>query len=139
MVWWVGLGVLSSVGLGSGMHSGVLFLFPHLLKVSLHFVVQDAARVRKHFKGNLLNDCTSVTESDIDAAVQICLAAEKCGSLGFDVRSDMWNSSEGFLCDVNQSGQVTYWSLLKKVQSTSLHIILAPYIPGKYSGLSQVV
>ena len=34
-VWWVGLGVLSSVGLGSGMHSGVLFLFPHILKVSL--------------------------------------------------------------------------------------------------------
>ena len=70
----------------------------------------------------------SLTEFDIDAAVQICLAAEKCGSLGFDVRSDMWNSSEGFLCDVNQSGQVTYWSLLKKVQHTWLHIQIAPCI-----------
>eukprot|EP00922_Rhytidocystis_sp_ex-Travisia-forbesii_P032196 GHVS01047894.1.p1 GENE.GHVS01047894.1~~GHVS01047894.1.p1 ORF type:complete len:466 (-),score=68.72 GHVS01047894.1:1256-2653(-) len=29
-VWWVGLGVLSSVGLGCGMHSGLLFLFPHI-------------------------------------------------------------------------------------------------------------
>lgn len=29
-VWWVGLGVLSSVGLGTGMHSGLLFLFPHI-------------------------------------------------------------------------------------------------------------
>ena len=34
VVWWVGLGVLSSIGLGTGMQSGVLFLFPHMLKVS---------------------------------------------------------------------------------------------------------
>jgi membrane protein YqaA with SNARE-associated domain len=33
VVWWVGLGVLSSVGLGTGMHSGVLFLFPHIIQV----------------------------------------------------------------------------------------------------------
>jgi len=33
VVWWVGLGVVSSVGLGAGMHSGLLFLFPHMLKV----------------------------------------------------------------------------------------------------------
>ena len=32
-VWWIGLGVLSSIGLGTGMHSGMLFLFPHILKV----------------------------------------------------------------------------------------------------------
>lgn len=35
IVWWVGLGILSSVGLGSGLQSGVLFLFPHIIKVSL--------------------------------------------------------------------------------------------------------
>ena len=33
VVWWLGLGVLSSIGLGTGMHSGLLFLFPHILKV----------------------------------------------------------------------------------------------------------
>lgn len=33
VVWWVGLGVLSSIGLGTGLHSGMLFLFPHILKV----------------------------------------------------------------------------------------------------------
>lgn len=33
--WWIGLGVLSSVGLGTGVHSGILFLFPHILKVCL--------------------------------------------------------------------------------------------------------
>lgn len=29
-VFWLGLGILSSVGLGTGMHSGILFLFPHV-------------------------------------------------------------------------------------------------------------
>lgn len=33
VVWWVGLGVLSSVGLGTGLHTGMLFLFPHIFKV----------------------------------------------------------------------------------------------------------
>lgn len=32
-IWWVGLGVLSSIGLGTGMHSGILFLFPHIARV----------------------------------------------------------------------------------------------------------
>ena len=35
IVWWVGLGVLSSVGLGTGMHSGILFLFPFLFSSTL--------------------------------------------------------------------------------------------------------
>lgn len=35
IVWWTGLGILSSIGLGSGLQSGVLFLFPHVIKVCL--------------------------------------------------------------------------------------------------------
>ena len=38
-VWWLGLGVLSSIGLGTGMHSGLLFLFPHIF-----FVVASAEK-----------------------------------------------------------------------------------------------
>uniref|UniRef100_A0A6A7FWU8 VTT domain-containing protein n=1 Tax=Hirondellea gigas TaxID=1518452 RepID=A0A6A7FWU8_9CRUS len=34
-LWWLGLGVLSSVGLGTGMHSGLLFLFPFIAQVCL--------------------------------------------------------------------------------------------------------
>ena len=34
-VWWFGLGVLSSIGLGTGMHTGILFLFPHIFKVCI--------------------------------------------------------------------------------------------------------
>ena len=30
IIWWLTLGVLSSIGLGTGMHSGLLFLFPHI-------------------------------------------------------------------------------------------------------------
>jgi hypothetical protein len=33
-LWWLGLGVLSSIGLGTGLHSGMLFLFPHIAKAS---------------------------------------------------------------------------------------------------------
>ncbi len=35
VVWWVGLGILSSIGLGSGLQTGVLFMFPHIIKVCL--------------------------------------------------------------------------------------------------------
>ncbi|KJE88459.1 transmembrane protein 49 [Capsaspora owczarzaki ATCC 30864] len=35
-LWWVGLGVLSSVGLGSGLHTFVLYLAPFIVKVSVH-------------------------------------------------------------------------------------------------------
>eukprot|EP00913_Durusdinium_trenchii_P016299 g15318.t1 len=31
--WWIILGVLSSVGFGTGLHSGMMFLFPHVLQV----------------------------------------------------------------------------------------------------------
>eukprot|EP00466_Bigelowiella_natans_P016444 jgi/Bigna1/72251/fgenesh1_pg.19_\ len=35
VAWWVGLGVLSSIGLGTGMHSGFLFTFPHVIEVTM--------------------------------------------------------------------------------------------------------
>jgi membrane protein YqaA with SNARE-associated domain len=31
--WWIVLGVLSSVGFGTGLHSGLMFLFPHIMQV----------------------------------------------------------------------------------------------------------
>mmetsp|Transcript_21140 Transcript_21140/g.63291 ORF Transcript_21140/g.63291 Transcript_21140/m.63291 type:complete len:579 (-) Transcript_21140:225-1961(-) len=34
-LWWLGLGVMSSIGLGTGIQTGVLFLYPHMLKVCL--------------------------------------------------------------------------------------------------------
>lgn len=33
VAWWVILGVLSSIGFGTGLHSGVMFLFPHVMQV----------------------------------------------------------------------------------------------------------
>ncbi|CAD7961291.1 unnamed protein product [Amoebophrya sp. A120] len=33
ILWWVILGILSSVGFGTGLHSGLMFLFPHIMKV----------------------------------------------------------------------------------------------------------
>lgn len=31
--WWLILGVLSSIGFGTGLHSGLMFLFPHIMQV----------------------------------------------------------------------------------------------------------
>lgn len=33
VLWWTILGILSSVGFGTGLHSGVMFLFPHVMQV----------------------------------------------------------------------------------------------------------
>jgi len=30
-LWWIVLGILSSIGFGTGLHSGIMFLFPHLM------------------------------------------------------------------------------------------------------------
>ena len=82
--WWLLLGILSSVGLGSGMHSGLLFLWPHALQVSL--------------------------------------AAERCGHMHFDARADVWGSAAGkaMPCLSPPSaewgeGQVPFWALYRKV------------------------
>lgn len=49
------------------------------------------------------------------AAMQVCLAAEKCGNLDFDVRNDMWNSSEGLFCNTSVHRTITFWDILTKV------------------------
>ena len=87
IVWWLGLGILSSIGFGSGMHSGLLFLFPHILK--------------------------------------ICLAAERCGNLDFDIRADMWwYSGDGFHCVPDESsGQqqvVGFWQVFVQALPSSI-------------------
>lgn len=35
IIYWVGLGVLSSVGLGTGLHTFILYLGPHIASVTL--------------------------------------------------------------------------------------------------------
>jgi len=34
-IWWLVLGILSSVGFGTGLHSGIMFLWPHTMSVVL--------------------------------------------------------------------------------------------------------
>ncbi len=35
VIWWVGLGVASSIGFGTGLHTFLLYLGPHIAKVIL--------------------------------------------------------------------------------------------------------
>ncbi|CAM9495388.1 unnamed protein product [Ascophyllum nodosum] len=45
-VWWVGLGILSSVGLGAGIQTGILFLLPHIMKTCLTVEACDSLDFR---------------------------------------------------------------------------------------------
>eukprot|EP01056_Protomagalhaensia_sp_Gyna25_P005591 Protomagalhaensia_sp_Gyna_25__5590@NODE_76_length_5570_cov_17_836738_g57_i0_p2_GENE_NODE_76_length_5570_cov_17_836738_g57_i0NODE_76_length_5570_cov_17_836738_g57_i0_p2_ORF_typecomplete_len292_score26_09_NODE_76_length_5570_cov_17_836738_g57_i020762951 len=47
-VWWVGLGALSSIGLGSGIHTGVLFLFPHIYQIAQTSEICNALDFEAH-------------------------------------------------------------------------------------------
>ena len=83
--WWLLLGILSSIGLGSGLHSGVLFLFPHVFKVCLavescghtDFDVRDDVWLR----GNTLH-CEPLS---LPAEHQSTLASATSASLSEDV------------------------------------------------------
>ena len=66
--------------------------------------------------GNSLLGVSAVLGDKLQfAATQVCLAAEKCGNLDFDVRNDMWNSSEGLFCTTSVHRTITFWDILTKV------------------------
>ena len=50
IIWWIGLGVFSSIGFGSGIQTGLMFLFPHILKICL------ASEKCGHASFNILED-----------------------------------------------------------------------------------
>lgn len=63
IVWWVGLGVASSIGLGTGMHSGLLFLFPHIAKVC--FVANACGSLEFTTDGPGSFECPESTEGHV--------------------------------------------------------------------------
>lgn len=66
VLWWVMLGVLSSVGLGTGMHSGLLFLFPYIASVCMTASVCESL----HFSPRNL-ECLSPPGSESAAAYPV--------------------------------------------------------------------
>ena len=67
------------------------------------------------------NICNTHTAERSDG-LQVCLAAEKCGNLDFDVRNDMWNSSEGLYCNSSAQRSIAFWDILRKVRMLSTSI-----------------
>jgi hypothetical protein len=132
--WWISLGVLSSIGLGTGMHSGLLFLFPHMLKVSRHDGTQSGQKcqvqastwydkVRSVCWASADIMCVFLAHSTPPACgacvafdAQVCLAAETCGHVDFNTRGDVWHSSEPFRCGDIPPGHVTYLQIFQKVR-----------------------
>ena len=46
-LWWVGLGVLSSVGLGTGLHTFILYLGPHIAGLCNSLLVAHGIGVKE--------------------------------------------------------------------------------------------
>lgn len=67
IIWWVGLGVLSSIGLGTGLHTFVLFLGPFIAKLasvsSLCSIVPELKPSRWTFE--YFEDCPSSGSSSL--------------------------------------------------------------------------
>lgn len=92
--YWITLGILSSIGLGSGLHTFVLFLGPHILRIasfavlhnSLHFTAQitsymkvpssfDVSGLSEAFSPNYANDAWSVRDSSSGSGGGVSLFA----------------------------------------------------------------
>lgn len=54
---------------------------------------------------------------DAHETSQVCLAAETCGHVDFNIRRDVWYSSEPFHCGSVAKGAaaVTFWQIYRKV------------------------
>lgn len=50
-------------------------------------------------------------------AGQVCLAAEECGHLNFDSRTDMWWNGDAFHCGSGPRGIVHFHDIIFKVHS----------------------
>ena len=50
-------------------------------------------------------------------AGQVCLAAEECGHLNFDSRTDMWWDRDAFHCGSGPRGVVHFHDIILKVHS----------------------
>jgi len=44
-MWWLVLGVLSSIGFGSGLHSGIMFLFPFIMRIVVAVEERGTTRI----------------------------------------------------------------------------------------------
>ncbi|EGG22718.1 transmembrane protein [Cavenderia fasciculata] len=69
--WWVGLGILSSVGLGTGLHTFVLYLGPHIAKVTLAATEWRSLDFEQYgpnsfINPNLANPSSSVADASLE-------------------------------------------------------------------------
>lgn len=52
--------------------------------------------------------------------MQVCLAAEECGHLNFDSRTDMWWNGDAFHCGTGPRGTVHFHDIFFKVRPTAV-------------------
>lgn len=100
VLWWVGLGILSSVGLGTGVQSGVLFLYPHIMKTCL------AAEACNSLNFNAAGNMWFSKAEDLFS----CLSAPPLSAIGDRGDEAFWGVGDG-----GKPSPVTFLKTLLKV------------------------
>jgi vacuole membrane protein 1 len=78
VLWWVGLGVASSIGLGTGLHTFMLYLGPHIAKVT---IVANEWNVVPEYRPSRWNvdhfaNCPPVSEGKTIGFLEILFAVQ---------------------------------------------------------------
>ena len=77
--YWFSLGVMSSIGLGFGVHTGFLILFPLIVKVALLSV--ECGNTNFNLYGNDAFNCLSISETNINISnSNICISTNGSNS-----------------------------------------------------------
>jgi len=59
VVWWLVLGILSSIGFGTGLHSGIMFLWPHVIQIISKAESCDSTRFAASYNHPCAMQCAS--------------------------------------------------------------------------------
>ena len=63
MIYWIGLGILSTIGLGTGMHTGIFFLFPFI--ISIKDTALECNTLNFYIVGPERFMCNQITNSNV--------------------------------------------------------------------------
>jgi len=67
--WWLMLGILSSIGFGTGLHSGIMFLWPFVIRTINQVEVCGSSRFPASYNHPCVHDCTPAIKGDGSASV----------------------------------------------------------------------
>jgi len=69
---WIVLGILSSIGMGSGIHTGIMFLFPHVNKIYRTSILCNSTNFNQyHYYNQTYFECDSHNNTGVDGITSV--------------------------------------------------------------------